>query len=111
MGKGVGVIASGAHVVLTECSFSSNKAELGGAFYVQGCRADRSEDAPCDATLAAASSRLTVHRSTSDGNTADVNGGLVYATMQAVVSVDGLVADRDAAAFDGESSGLAKARA
>ena len=44
MGKGgVGVIASGAHVVLTECSFSSNKAELGGAFYVQGCRADRSK--------------------------------------------------------------------
>ena len=102
LGKGgVGVVASGAHATLTACTFDGNRGELGGAFYVQGCRPDRSNDAPCAASLAVASSRLTLTRCSSLDNEAELHGGLVYATMQAVVSVDGHVAELDHAASEG----------
>ena len=50
---GVGLVIGGAHATLLQCTLEGNVAELGGAFYVQGCDESRSREALCDAALAA----------------------------------------------------------
>ena len=50
---GVGLVIGGAHATLLQCTLEGNAAELGGAFYVQGCDESRSREALCDAALAA----------------------------------------------------------
>ena len=98
---GAGAIVSGASVTMLSCVIISNHADVGGAFYVQGCRADRSNDAPCDADLMSSSSRLTLQNSTSIANVGGSGGGLIYATIGAVITIISHTSDADGAVSEG----------
>ena len=72
---------------LEQSIMRNNRADLGAAIYIQGCKADRSSDAPCRATTLAEgqTSSLRLVDTAAEDNTARADGGLVYASIGATV--------------------------
>ena len=100
---GAGIVVGGASAVLTKCTLKNNKADLGGAFYVQGCKADRSSDAPCRTSALAAgrTSGITLVDTDADDNIAHAKGGVVYAAIGASVTLQRVNANRNRASSAG----------
>ena len=71
---GVGLVIGGAHATLLHCTLDGNAAELGGAFYVQGCDESRSREALCPSALASSggTSILELRASSARAHTAMV---------------------------------------
>ena len=86
---GVGALLGGATATIRRSRFEYNTADLGGAFYVQGCTTLRASDAPCPSVSATLgdTSAITVTDSTVVGAEAE-RGGFVYSAIGAIVELE-----------------------
>ena len=84
---GVGALLGGASATISGSHFEHNKADLGGAFYVQGCTTRRASDAPCPYVDLGETSSILVTDSTIVGADAE-RGGFIYSAIGATVDVE-----------------------
>ena len=91
---GTGLLTGGAHVKLIDCQVEDSAADLGGAFYVQGCDASRSRgasaDAPCSDELldGGVTTELEVQGGILATSSAH-RGGLIYTDINAKLKLRG----------------------
>ena len=92
---GVGSVIGGATATLRGCTLLRNRADLGGAIYVQGCLSVQSEGTSCLSSRSSTARPLggvTLIDVTADSNRADDSGGLVYAKVGASITTRRLTA-------------------
>ena len=97
---GVGALLGGATATISGSRFEHNKADLGGAFYVQGCTTLRKSDAPCPYVALGETSAVTVTDSTVVGGEAE-RGGFIYSAIGATVGVERVSASAGKASQQG----------
>ena len=77
---GDAALIGGASGTFTSCTFENSAADLGGSFYVQGCRSSRATDAPCTNVPLGGTSVLTLVDCNVTG-TAALRGGFAYVAV------------------------------
>ena len=86
---GVGLFIGGAKGIFKNCTFENSAADLGGAFYIQGCDSSRATDAPCVSVPSGETSSLELQDCNATGASA-VRGGFIYVAMRGKVTVSNL---------------------